>query len=370
MISSNTGVDESTAVVNTTITAAAGDALAFDYTVSTEAAMDMLLVSVNGEVVAAFSGANAGTYAYGFAEDGTYTVSFSYRKDMAAADLDDCVTLDNVRLATDEEATALLDAQPKEVKVLADTEYELTPADETAREIVFLDATGVIDELLAGTPCYVVPGDVGNFQVLLGENLVPGLCLAYGDGDYIYQSVADMEQSGDGYVFQTALSAVEMGGYSNTYVYFYPNILNTDEATVLFVFANEENVNYFCQVELPAYYGIEGVTWMYADGSQPSTQEVAQEPEQTSLPDGYAQYTIRFVDQDGAAVAGAMAQICDAGTCEVFPADEDGVVSCIKPVYPYEIHVLKVPDGYTFDTTQTFTMDENGDELTITLTKE
>lgn len=83
-----------------------------------------------------------------------------------------------------------------------------------------------------------------------------------------------------------------------------------------------------------------------------------------------SEYILHFVDQHGNPVSGVMVQVCDDSTCQLYPTNVTGTVSFTRVPYPYEIHVLMVPDGYTFDVSETFILPEEGGELTVELTKD
>lgn len=85
-------------------------------------------------------------------------------------------------------------------------------------------------------------------------------------------------------------------------------------------------------------------------------------------PSGEVAYTIRCVDQNGAPVAGAMVQICDASTCRVAPTDADGLHVFTSAPCAWEIHVLIAPAGYSAGG-EVLTAPAQGGEITLTLTK-
>lgn len=371
LVSSNAGFDETKSVVKTAVTAKAGDVLAFDYATSAEECFDYLSVAVNGEVVDLFAGVNDwSSYAYAFETDGDYEVTLAYVKDGGGSDNDDLAMIDNVRLLSGDAAADALAANPVYPLALTGEDYELRLISEGAKEVSIVDESGLYAENYPGK-AYIVPADTAKFKALLGDAWNPRMAMALGDNDSEYIDLSKTEHDEEGYFFTVSLAKVEDGGYCNTYVYLCPDQVNDpEEAELIYIYASEENLNYFCQVDLKEYFGLEGVTWTYADGTAPSTDAVAQAGGQGETPEGYAEYTLHFVDQDGNPVEGVMAQVCDDETCEVFPSDESGTVQCQKALYAYEIHVLMVPDGYAFDTAQTFTMPEAGGELTIELTKE
>jgi len=50
-------------------------------------------------------------------------------------------------------------------------------------------------------------------------------------------------------------------------------------------------------------------------------------------------------------------------------SDENGLIQFENAPYPYDIHVIRVPEGYAFDLSQAFTAPEAGGEMQFTLTK-
>lgn len=83
-----------------------------------------------------------------------------------------------------------------------------------------------------------------------------------------------------------------------------------------------------------------------------------------------SEYEIYCVDQHGAPVSGAIITICDESTCLPKPIGEGGAVSFTAASYPYEIHVIRVPQGYEFDMEKVFTLPKRGGALTLVFTKE
>ncbi len=367
---SNKGVDTTTAVVKTSVTAKAGDALVFDYTVSSEYMCDMFQVYVNDELVAFFSGEKSSTYAYAFPSDGDYEVSFQYKKDPGGAVGADQATIKNVRLLSGDDAAAAVAAaeaaQPKQVKTLEGSDFRLEFVD--AKEIMITDLEGKYAQAMAGTPEYIANGDTVRVRVLLGKDVDANRATLYSDVDYALIDLSTCETDDKGYLVDLPVLGVEDGAYSTNYVYLTPDFLAEEpNMTIAVVYKNEENVNCWVKSELPMY-DIATALWAYKDGSLPSTQEIAQAP--TELPDGYASYTINVVDEAGAPVVGAMMQVCDADTCTVMPTDGNGQVIFQQTAYAYEIHVLTLPAGYTVEEGKdSAVMPEEGGELTFTVKK-
>ena len=80
-------------------------------------------------------------------------------------------------------------------------------------------------------------------------------------------------------------------------------------------------------------------------------------------------YTLKFVDQNGDAVSGVTAQVCKDDVCMLYTSDDAGVCSFELEPFAYEIHILKLPEGYSGDTETITTAPEKGGELSFTLTK-
>lgn len=63
------------------------------------------------------------------------------------------------------------------------------------------------------------------------------------------------------------------------------------------------------------------------------------------------------------------ARSADDTTCATYQSDENGVCEFTLPPYAYEIHTLKLPEGYEGDTTTITTAPAEGGEMTIELKK-
>ena len=100
VVPSNSGVDNSYAIMYMNVELKAGQAFAFDYKASTEEDLDNLYLIYDGAIIATFTGVDSDfvTY-YPFVadKDGVYEFSFVYMKDQMASDGDDTVYLKNFR---------------------------------------------------------------------------------------------------------------------------------------------------------------------------------------------------------------------------------------------------------------------------------
>lgn len=82
-----------------------------------------------------------------------------------------------------------------------------------------------------------------------------------------------------------------------------------------------------------------------------------------------APYLFQAVDEAGQPVEGVMFQLCDDKSCQAAITGEDGMAQLSPAPYPYEIHVLRVPDGYV-KPEEAFLWEENGGTLALTLQRE
>ena len=169
----------------------------------------------------------------------------------------------------------------------------------------------------------------------------------------------------DGYVIPNQpIDTNQASGYPYTTYFVVKAGAENVEASAIAI-ADEPNANAF--VAMLQQYGINVPGWKYADGTLPSTDEVAEAPQLPMA--GMASYTIKCVDQDGNPVTGTMINVCTDETCTPMPVDENGVLEFTMPAYPYVLHVLIVPEGYEFDKTVEEIAPEAGGEVVFTFQK-
>lgn len=353
--SSNKGVEVSASAVSAAVSAKAGDAIVVTFKTSTEAGCDLLNIGVNGETVKTFGGEHDWmTYAIPVEADGEYTVALSYVKDMMMEEGEDCVWVDTVAVATGDAAAAALAANPV-YPVAEENTLTLTNAD--AKEIVISDEKGILLSAFGPAAYYIVNSDTAEFLATVTADVDPEGAFFYSnyDGVTTHLSTAAAE---NGYVASTGIDALETTGYTYCCMILYLDPAGS-EAVVAVMFKNEANAN--------AFVTSNGLgTWKYADGTLPANDAM---PGETVEVTTESDYVVKYVDQDGNPVAGVMCQVCDAETCQVFVSDENGVCAFTLAPYAWEIHTLKVPEGYEGDT-QTITLAPvEGGELVFTLTK-
>ncbi len=355
---SNVGVNSSNAVVTVPVTAKAGDAVLVTFKTSTEAGCDLLTIAVNGEQIKAFAGEHDWmTYAWTVEADGEYNVTLSYVKDMAAEAGEDCVWVDSVAVKSGEEAAAAVAANP--AYPVAD-EFTLTLVNANAKEILITDPMGVMPMYFGESRYFIVNDDVANFVGTLTADIDPETGFFYNnyDGATVGLTSAMTEA---GYEASCGMDTMDTTGYAYTDMYLYGDA-NGENMLGVTIIRDEKNANAFIDFLVANGLPVEG--WTYADGSAPATEERPADAVATA-----ATYTVKYVDQDGNPVAGVMLQVCDEETCQVMMSDENGVVSFTTMPYAWELHTLKVPDGYTGDTQTVTVATVEGGEWTFVLTR-
>lgn len=119
-----------------------------------------------------------------------------------------------------------------------------------------------------------------------------------------------------------------------------------------------------------------GIIVHYSVGSEPSAEAfttlfdsvIGDDYTSSALKD--ATYTVKITDQNKEAVQGCVVNFCDESSCATVVSDENGIAQYSGAAYPYHIQIVKVPDGYDYDTSQEYTAKENGEELAVTVTKD
>ena len=101
--SSNSLIEASYSILYADVTLKAGEAVGFDYLISSERGSDVLYVIVDDQDIYAISGVSdkdewTSAYPWVATEDGTYTVALCYIKDDSTDEGDDCVYVKNMRV--------------------------------------------------------------------------------------------------------------------------------------------------------------------------------------------------------------------------------------------------------------------------------
>ncbi len=359
--SSNTNIADSEALVNATVSAKAGDAIVVTFKVSSETACDLMQLRVNGETVKSFGGEKDWmTYAYAVPADGDYAVTLAFINDVMSFVGEDTLWVDSVALVSGDAAAEALAANP--VYPVAD-EIFVTAKDEDAKKIVINDPIGWMTASY-GDLFYLTSGETATFELAVTADIDPEAAMLYCNFDGATYSLAECLVDGK-YVVTSGGDSMETTGYSESSIYLYPTADAEAAAVVITFMKSEENVNAFVSGITDENDAVVG-SWTYADGAVPSTDAL---PDSSVEALTEASYTVKYVDQDGNPVAGVMCQVCDDATCQVFVSDADGVCAFTLAPYAWEIHTLKVPDGYEGDTETVTTAPVEGGELSFVLTK-
>ncbi len=371
VVASNTGIDDSYAMVCVTLNAEEGDVLSYDVKVSCEESYDYFYAVADGEIIKVIDGEKDwATYAAALTA-GEHTVDFIYMKDSASSDGEDTAWLKNVKLVTGDEAAALIATLPVYPRAL-ESGATMEIADENAKEIVIEYADPAYAETfdVAMGKCYIVDSDTVSVKAYIGKDVSTEMAAIYSNFDGVYTKLADAQIDGDAYIASSGVSAMDVDGYYNNSFYLYVNMFDdeTDPLSIT-VFPDEQNVNTFMQTMNDAYGFTVVSSWHYADGTLPSTDEVAVAPESLQGNYGYVDYVLLFMDQDGNPVEGVMANVCDDISCTLMTADENGEIAFTNVPFIYHIQVIKVPDGYEFDTSAEYYTTEDGGEMVFTLTR-
>ena len=346
--SSNAGAAETDALLYTRVTAQAGDALAFDVRVSCLPVFDRLTISLNGEIVKTFTGETSlQDYAIAFPQAGEYEICFAFAKESAEGAGDDRAELCHIRLLHGQEAANALAANPAYPQSLPGKELDVSLDSSAAREIAFDDPAGYIAAYLPAKHYYILTQDPAPAHVAIGADIDPDAAILYNmDGA---RAVSTAETGESGFIVSCGLQ-----GESYDQLLVLESLEQQENNAAILYFADAAFVDQVCQ-------GF-GASWRYLEnGAADSTQQSAQE----------ATYTLRFVDADGAPVAGVMVNICSDTFCFApTVTGTDGVATFTGAPYAYEVHVLHAPTGYQWDDTQTITLPAAGSEVVLTLSRE
>ena len=356
LVSSNWGESQSESMVIVDVAAGEGDALAFEFYTSTEAACDLLNITIDGRLRKSFGGEHAWTQWAIPLTEGPHEVVFSYQKDMLESAGEDLARIDNVRLVSGQEAEALLAALP--VYPTAD-EFTLTVTNEDAREIVFDDPAGAMDLYFAAQSYWIVPSGRADAVGTITADMDPEAALFWNASDGTMTALTDSLTDDGMYAASAVIDTLDTTGNPYTGLIIYPSVsASPEDWRCVVLFADEDNAN--ALVGMLDDAGVE-VAWRYADGDVPEAEAaVSEEP---------MGFTVSFVDQNGAPVPGCIINFCTDETCTPVIADENGVAVFEGEAIEYHLQVIRVPGGYEFDTTQEFRAEGPGGELSFTITK-
>ena len=353
LVSTNAGVENSTGAVYVNFTASAGDAVAVTCKTSTEPVFNTLVMTLNGEKVKVFGGVHDWmTYTIPITDDGDHELCLSYVRTNPTDSNEDTVWIDSVKLLSGSDAEAALAANP--VYPVSDV-TRIAAVNEGALQVEPHDPEDILESHFGNCEYYVLNATEGLFRIELAADIDPETVIAYSNYDGSSWAVADCMEA-DGYYIAAPADSIATTGYNYTSLYIF-SLPDGDPVPVTATYhADIENLSEFCA-------GVSGNAngWEYVD-EEPETVETISEITEAS-------YVLKFTDSDGNPIAGVLAQVCDDSTCMVYTSDEIGECRFVLAPYEYEMHILKLPDGYSFEGEADITLPREGGEMTFELIK-
>lgn len=327
----------SLSAVKTQVDVQAGDVLLVEYKLASEFYSNVMYVEVNGNSVKKSArSCDWNTYAYQFEKAGTYDVAIGL--DLVTFYSPDAngLWIDSIQVVSGDEAVKALAANPQ--YPVAEVS-ELKVLNESARAAYLYDA----NEPDAKEYFMICSDEKLELLVTLDETVDP-------------ENASVQNYAG---VQEPLISHVTEDGYrlevSNV----------TEQAMLGFVSLCSDGA---AVAQIPVFYSAELAT-AYVDSFNQSSESSIEWVYDESAPAGNVTYTVAYVDQNGDPVPGVVCQVCDESMCQVFTSDANGVCKITLPAKAYEIHTLKVPEGYEGDTTTVTEAPAGGGELSFTLTK-
>lgn len=357
--SSNQGKGPSESRLHATVAAKAGDAITVTFKLSSEPIYDLMQLRINGELIKSFGGEKDWmTYAYPVPADGEYAVTITYTNDAYPTACEDTLWVDSLTVLSGDDAAAAVAANP--VYPVSD-KIALTVLNESAREIVFTDPTGIIAAYYGDGPFYLVPDEEVIFGFEMTAEYDPETALVGFNYDGRAYALTDCIVDG-AYVASSGGDSMETTGYCDSTVYLYPDWAANQQVQTLTYFRSEENLNAFVADLTVNQAGVVLGTWEYADNAEAAESQTREKADKST-------YTLKCVDQNGSPVAGVMLQVCDEETCQVLVSGADGMCEFTAAPYAWEVHILKAPEGYTADSADVQLAPVEGGELVFALTK-
>jgi len=356
--STNAGQAASQAVLHADFTANAEGALAITFKTSTYPALDALTFALDGVQVKAFSGEHDWmTWAIPVSA-GDHRLTIRYEKNAGVAGGMDRVLVDSLTLLTGAEAQAALAANPTHPVAEQAALTMLTP---DARPVTITDPRGMIEQSFGPVSCYIVPGEA-LFRLDLDASIDPEIAFAFSDyeGRIVPLSSA---LDGDAYALSTGVDSLATTGYEYTTLQVYPDAASAPVLAAL-LFLDAANLDSFVTNYIP------GGAWAYVEEAPAAEIPAVEVPADKAPATGPVRYAVQVLDQHGEPVPGVMVQVCNESTCQVLVTDAQGMAQIELEPYAWEIHLLKLPEGYTGDTATVVHAPVEGGEIAFAVTKE
>ena len=362
---SNPEVHDTTAALRATVTVGEGEALVFEY-INASDNFGNFIVYVDEQPVAVYDGSEDWTLdCVGFRTAGEHSVAFVFRVSNQT-NTATSLKLRNLRVLSAEEAAPLLAAHPilpaKNSAEVGNTmdivQGDLKPVD----LVVTKDGADEVAMTLN-----LLTSDTLKLRINLRENENDTLMFYTAAGSYY--PIRKLSRDAEAYQYEYKKGEGDGLPVLARNFSLYPDFVNTTAAPIFsLTWCDTEQeidslIEYIVQMAEANGVKYDEVFWRYSDGSekQGESGETA-----TAI---VADYQIAVTDAEGRGIEGVMVQICDADTCQVATTDADGMVSLTMTPYPYEIHILMVPEGYVRPA-EASTMPVDGGNLVFTLEKQ
>lgn len=249
LISSNAGIDDSAAAVCATVTAESGDVLAFEFRTSTEAAMDLLSIVIDGTVAKSFGGEHSWSFWALPLTEGTHEIVFSYEKDGSYYEGDDAVWISGVRVLSGEEASQALALLP--VFPSGDA-FTFRVRNENAYSITFSgEAASLLTEYYGNTQNWILSDDTLIAEVVLRADMDPEAAFAFNQYDGTLMPIAySLNPDCSAYIITSLINTATSTGLPHNLISAYPDRFaqNEDEIISILFFADETNADYFTKM--------------------------------------------------------------------------------------------------------------------------
>lgn len=362
---SNAKTAETEATLTATVTVGEGETLGFEY-INVSDLMGNFIVYVDEQPTAVYDGSEDWKAdCIGFSTAGEHTVSFVFLAD-GQTNAETCLKLRNLSILSGEEAMPLLAAHPlipaknsAETGVTTDiVQGELKPVD------LVMTKDGIEDVAMS---LAILEGDTLKLRFKLSENENDTLMFYNACGEYY--PIRKLDRDANGYQFEYHKGAADKPPVLANNFSLYSSFIDTGASEpISLIWCDSEQemdglTEYLSQMSEANGSEYDAIFWRYADG----TEKQDESGESSSVI--VADYQIAVTDAEGRGIEGVMVQICDADTCQVATTDAEGMISLTMTPYPYEIHILMVPEGYVRPT-EASVMSSDGGNLVVTLEKQ
>ena len=180
-------------------------------------------------------------------------------------------------------------------------------------------------------PAYVIQDAVAHLRLEIAAADDPAAVFYYNYSDiFILQILLDAERNA--YVFDQPMPDADAESH------YVCGLLTKegdtgDDAVAVYLIPGEEYIEELAEAMRSWGYD---VTWEYGDYAW----------SEATLPQSYL---LHIVDQDGAPVPGVFVTFCTDTACVMKQSDENGTVTFDGAPDVYHVQLIKVPDGYSFD---------------------